>query len=368
MERKEYDKVILIAILWDMYEEDLLEDLGKEIDHIHKFGKMSQSLTQTLYKANNDLENVIENTIPKIQSLYQSGIDLANENKADLFEYTGMKPKETDIAEMQARETARDIIVHSKALCTIDKYGRPVALNTSINNILNKALQTARETKDFHSVMRDTIKEFGGSGIRVNFGGGVTRSIESVVRSNLLWGLKQTHLQYEREIGEMIGCDGVEIDWHLNQRPSHIFMGGRQYSIGEGKEVNGKYYPSVDDTTQGGGLSVNMALQDYGCLHYETSIILGVSAPRYTEAEIEQLNKDNEKPIEFDGKSKTGYQWQQVMRALEREYRKNNLIMKVGKGDRQLIREYKDKNAKIKAKYDAISKATGIKEDYNRFI
>ena len=370
MDKREYKKVVFLATLWALYEEVVFDKIGKELQHINRNGSMSKPITEIQKDIGKDLVNVTANNIPKIQSVYQYGADLARDNKEYLFEYKGI-PKSsyvTQIPQIQARETAQDILIHSKALCTIDRNGKPTALNKSINDILTKAVKTAQEGTDFHTVMRNTIKELGGSGIRVNYGGGVTRSIESVVRSNLLWGMKQCHRQCEAEMGRLLGCDGVEIDWHLNQRPTHIFMGGRLYALGEGKEVNGKFYPSVDDTTQGAGLSVNMALNDYGCLHYETYIILGISEPRFSEEQIQELNVKNDMLIEYDGQSKTGYEWKQTMRALERAYQKNNLTMRLAKGDRQLINELKAKNERIKAKYNDISRVTGIKEDYNRFI
>lgn len=369
MDKREYKKVVLLAFLWDLYEEEVFDKIGKEIQYISKHKSMSRSITQIQKDIRQDLVNVTSTNITKIQSLYQYGVDLAKDNKEYLFDYKGI-PKSsytTNIPLKQARETANEILIHSRALCTVDRNGKAIAFNESVNNILNKALKTAQNGEDFHTVMRNTIKQFGGSGIRVNYGGNVTRSIESVVRSNLLWGMKQCHRQCEQEMGRLLGCDGVEIDWHLNQRPTHIFMGGRQYALGEGKEVNGKFYPSVDDTTQGAGLSVNMALNDYGCLHYETYIILGISKPRYTEQQIKELNANNDNPISYFNQSKTGYEWQQVMRALERAYRRELLTMKLARGDKQLINDCKLKMSKIKLKYDDISKVTGITQDYNRF-
>ena len=370
MDKREYKKVVFLATLWALYEEEVFDKIGKELAYISRNGGMSRPITQIQKDIGKDLVNVTANNIPKIQSVYQYSADLARDNKEYLFEHKGI-PKSsyiTKIPQIQARETAQNILIDSKALCTIDRNGKVITFRESINDILTKAVKTAQEGTDFHTVMRNTIKELGGSGIRVSYGGGVTRSLESVVRSNLLWGMKQCHRQCEQELGRMLGCDGVEIDWHTNQRPTHIFMGGRQYALGEGKEIDGKFYPSIDDTTQGAGLSVNMALNDYGCLHYETYIILGISEPRFTEAEIEKLNADNDRPISYYGQSKTGYEWQQTMRALERTYRKNLLTMKLARGDRQLVNECKLKNQRIKAKYDDISKVTGIKEDYNRFF
>lgn len=55
--------------------------------------------------------------------------------------------------------------------------------------------------------MRRTIEQLGG-GVRVKFESGVTRRLDSVVRANMMYGLKKANAEYERKIGEMMGADG----------------------------------------------------------------------------------------------------------------------------------------------------------------
>ena len=88
-------------------------------------------------------------------------------------------------------------------------------------------------------------------------------------------------------IGKELGCDGIEIDWHTNPRPSHEFMQGKQFALGKGRTVNGEHFPSADEALE--------RLGDYGCLHFKKPIICGISEPRYSKEELARLNEENKK-------------------------------------------------------------------------
>ena len=208
--------------------------------------------------------------------------------------------------------------------------------------------------------MRDTIKSLGGSGIRVNYGGGITRQLDTAVRQSILWGAKQASVAYNEMIGEELGCDGIEIDWHSNPRPSHEFMQGKQYSLNGKKTVNGKTYEDAAPALR--------ALEDYGCLHFKTPIICGVSEPRLTQEELAELNRKNARTFTVDGRTQNGYEWKQDMRRLEAETRKQRNIRTIAEasGDKELVRQCDERIKLINKKYAQISKATGIKTDTQR--
>ena len=166
---------------------------------------------------------------------------------------------------------------------------------------------------------------------------------------------------YNTMIGEELGADGVEIDWHSNPRPSHAFMQGKQYVLGKARTINGIHFKSADEALD--------RLQDYGCLHYKTPIICGISEPRYSAEELARLKAENEKEYEINGISKDGYGWSQVLRNLESDTRNAkdqiNALKAFGNSETQIA----DLNKKIKAyrqKYNEICDATGIKPDYRR--
>lgn len=238
-----------------------------------------------------------------------------------------------------------------------------IPLQKSFTDVLSKAVVSiATGTGTFGAEMRDVLRELGGSGVRVNYGNGVTRSLDSMVRQNLLWGAKQASREYSRLIREELGCDGIEIDWHSNPRPSHGFMQGKQYVLGKSRTINGIFFESADDALA--------ALDDYGCLHYERNIICGVSVAKYDPEELERLNRENAEPIEIDGVTKSGYEWKQDMRRLERAGRQAKLQREVLKasGDNigaeqaeKVLKGIRQREKRIMDKYEKIADRTGIK-------
>lgn len=239
--------------------------------------------------------------------------------------------------------------------------GRFIGLDKAYTDALDKAvMQVASGATDFNTAMRDTIKSLGGSGMRVDYGGGITRQLDTAVRQSILWGAKQASVAYNEMIGEELGCDGIEIDWHSNPRPSHEFMQGKQYSLNGKKTVNGKTYEDAAPALR--------ALEDYGCLHFKTPIICGVSEPRITQEELAELNRKNARTFTVDGRTQSGYEWKQDMRRLEAETRRQRNIRTVAEasGDKELVRQCDERIKLVNKKYAQISKATGIKTDTQR--
>ena len=166
--------------------------------------------------------------------------------------------------------------------------------------------------------MRETVKNLGGSGVKVNYGNNVTRRLDSMIRQNLLYGAKQSAQAYDEYIGEKLGCDGFEVDYHPNARPSHRFMGGNMYSY--------KGDVTIDGVTYKDGSEALARLEDYGCLHFKDDVILGVSEPRYNKDWLEAQKKKDSELIEYNGVEKTGYEWKQTQRRLEWETRRQRDI------------------------------------------
>ena len=261
----------------------------------------------------------------------------------------------------------------TKAIKVLDANGKPVAFREHILKSFKEATDLVTSGKqDFYTTIRKTVLDLGGSGARVDYGTlivdgnprRITRRLDTVVRQNMLYNAKLSSREYNKQIGEELGTDGIEIDLHANSRPSHRFMEGKQYAKGHGVTINGVEYEGAIDKGVYDRLYV-----DYNCQHYETDIILGVSEPRYSPEELERLKAENEKQYEINGISKDGYGWSQVLRHYETETRnaKDQINALKAFGDSEP--DIADLNKKIKAyrqKYNEICDVTGIKPDYRR--
>lgn len=322
-------------------------------------------VTQDMDAILKDLARTSGENISYINKIYSDVINSQHNANRALYDYRSIPfvPFENNL-ELQAlvrtyaKKTAGTMInlTNTAALGFTDPLNKFSSLPKALYDTLGKAtLEVATGASDFNSAMRATIERLGGSGIQVNYGSGITRSLAAVVRQNLLWGAKQASNEYNEMLGEELGCDGIEIDWHSNPRPSHEFMQGKQYSLEGKKTVNGITYESADRALN--------ALEDYGCLHFKTPIILGVSEPAYSPEELKRLNEENHKPITIGNKTKTGYEWKQAMRNLESESRrcKNTITLAQSSGDNITVKKNRRRIKAINKKYNEISQATGIK-------
>jgi hypothetical protein len=210
--------------------------------------------------------------------------------------------------------------------------------------------------------MRESIIELGGSGVRVDYGGGVTRRLDTVVRQNLLWGAKQASTEYNTMIGEELGCDGVEVDAHSNPRESHRFMQGQQYSLHGKKTINGVVYEDFEAS------GASSALQDYGCLHYRTPILLGISEPRFSKKQLAEIEEQNNKEYTIGERTGNRYFWSQRMRNLESATREQKTIRDLARssGDKVLVKKCNEKIKAYRQKYDEIAEATGLYPETKR--
>ncbi len=372
----------------DVYAEALFNNIsGWELSTLKRIGarvKAIGKMTPTQVKQLNniavvkgDMDTIFKElaeiagmNIAQLKQIYSQTLEANHLEYHPLYDYRG-KPFTpfTDsifgasLVNAYAKTTAQTMInlCKTKSLGVVDYNGRFVQLQKAYTDILDKAvMQVTSGTTDFNTAMRDGIKALGGSGMRVDYGGGITRRLDTAVRQSLLWGTKQASMEYDDYIGDELGCDGIEIDWHYYPRPSHEFMQGKQYSLEGKKLIDGKIYDDARPALE--------ALKDYNCRHKKYRIICGVSEPNYSAAELRKLNAENKRLFTVDGKKKTGYQCTQDMRKLETEARKQKTIREMARasGDTELEKQCSDKLKIINQQYKDITDITGIKPNQAR--
>ena len=359
------------------WENSTLQRIGKRIK---KYGKLSLAdvksinniaiVKQDMDAITKELAKVTGYNISQIEQMYGELLEEQHLANQPLYDYRGKKfvPFKDNrelqaIARAYAKTTGETMInlAKTKALCIMGANGKPIGMQKYYTDVLDKAvMQVSTGATDFHTAMRDSIIELGGSGVRVDYGGGVTRRLDTVVRQNLLWGAKQASVEYNEMIGEELGCTGYEVDWHSNPRPSHAFMQGKQFVVGEARTINGVHFDSFDEA--------NERLQDYGCLHYKTPIICGVSEPRYSSEELKRLNEQNARRYTIDGKEYSGYEVTQMQRRLESSVRNEKTTRDLAKasGDNALVKRCNERIKAYQTKYNEISEITGIQGDKKR--
>ena len=359
------------------WEQNVLTRIGKRIK---KYGKLSLAdvksinniavVKQDMDAITKELAKVTGYNISQIEQMYGELLEEQHLANQPLYDYRGKtfvpfaENRELQaIARAYAKTTGKTMInlAKTKALCVLGANGEPIGMQKYYTDVLDKAvIQVTTGATHFHTAMRDSIIELGGSGVRVDYGGGVTRRLDTVVRQNLLWGAKQASTEYNTMIGEELGADGIEVDFHSNPRPSHEFMQGKQYVLGKARTINGVHFESADKALE--------RLQDYGCLHYKTPIICGISEPRYSPEELKRLNEQNAKRYTIDGKEYSGYEITQMQRRLESSVRNEKTTRDLAKasGDNVLVKRCNERIKAYQGKYAEISEITKIPEDKKR--
>lgn len=364
---------------------DFLQKIG---EHILKIGTISPTDMHALEQMRLFGADVaaLENELAAITKKNLSEIDTIFENTArenydfseQFFKYKGLDfvpyDKNTALKNMvralakQTKDTYKNYANHT-AFMVYDGANRKVmsSLSEVYSFVTDKAVLAVRTgAVDYKSAMRKTLKDLADSGIRTvyqengragktaDYANGYSRRLDTAVRQNILWGVKQCN-QYTADFaGQEFGADGYEIDWHAGARPSHQEMGGKQYAIGRARTVGGIYYPSFD--------TVAPLLEDYGCLHFKFSILLGVSAPTYSNRELKRLKAADNRKITFEGKEYTVHEATQIQRQLETKARhaKDRQIIAKAAGDDALMRTEQERINLITRKYKAFSDAAGL--------
>lgn len=264
-----------------------------------------------------DVEKVYEQTITDGVNTYKPLYDFRNIPFVPFEENEFAKALVSNWAEQTAGEMINLSRTKAIGFDKYDEFGNVIG-HTPLRGAYEQAISSAvtavsSGTADFNSAMKKTVEELGGSGVKVTYGSGVNRSLSAMIRQNLLYGAKQSAQAYDEYVGKILGCDGFEVDAHAGCRPSHLFMQGKMYSY------NGRV--TVDGITYEDGKEALNALGDYGCLHFKDDVILGVSQPRYSKKELDEIQRQSTELIEYDGRKKTLYQWKQTQRRFERAVR-----------------------------------------------
>ena len=359
------------------WENSTLQRIGKRIN---KYGKLTVADLKSINNSavvKRDMDAIIKElarvtgyNISQIEQMYGELLEEQHLANQPLYDYRGKKfvPFKDNrelqaIARAYAKITGETMInlAKTKSLGILDSDGKTIGLQKYYTDILDKAvMQVTSGATDFHTAMRDSIVELGGSGVRVDYGNGVTRRLDTVVRQNLLWGAKQSSVAYNELIYDELGCSGYEVDFHLNPRPSHEFMQGKQFVVGKARTINGVHFDSFDEAEE--------RLQDYGCLHFKTPIICGVSEPRFSEQDLKRLNEQNAKKYPFNGKEYSGYDITQMQRRLESSVRNEKTTRELARasGDKALVKRCNERIKAYQGKYTELSETSGIAEDKKR--
>lgn len=365
---------------------EYLENIGTVIKKIGELRPKDVHQLQRMYNYGADMEKVIAKLSSvsgkNVQEIYDIFNIVAKENydyAEPFYKAQGLKfiPYEDNESLQRyvnslAKQTVDEYIniTQHTAFAVFSKDGKSIAplfeanknkLATPLSDTYTKLVDYAVTKvqlgeESYTKAMRDVIKGMVNSGIKtVDYATGYSRNLEASVRQNILWGVKQCNQNTADMIGEDFGADGYEVDYHSNPRPSHADMGGRQFAKGPARTVKGVYYPSFEEVAE-------PLLNEYGCLHFKFSILLGISVPAYTKQQLEEFKARDKQTFEFEGHKYTAYEGKQLQGRIESaiKYQKDLANTAKKAGDEVLRREAQYNINVLTNKYAKLSEASGL--------
>lgn len=361
-----------------------IKDIGELLpSDVHKLRQLQDTGADTA-KIQAELAGITRKNVDDIYTIFEKAARENVEFSKSLYLIKDIKyvPYEDNTAlqryvRAMAKQTADTYVNMSSSAGFMLKNARGEIVESQMSRIYQEVIDQAvtavsSGTSTYQDKMRQTIIDLADSGLRVlsnpngsggkvvEFASGYHRRLDSAARQNILWGVKTCNQSVTALVGEEFGADGYEVDYHSNPRPTHAEMGGRQYAIGEGRTVNGKYYPPYSKAQD--------LLDDYGCLHFSFPIILGISSPSYSEEKLLQLKAQDEKTFEFEGKRYNGYEATQVQRKLEAAMRnaKDRQIIANAAGDNTLAMQEQQRINQLTRKYKEFSDKSGLSTKMER--
>ena len=236
-----------------------------------------------------------------------------------------------------------------------DKYGKKTFKNlkdTYIDLIDEAVFNVETGVSDYQSAMRGVIKQLADSGVKIHeekvgYPSGYNRRIDSSVRQNVLTGVRKINITTQKIVGRQYGADGIEISAHSPCAEDHLFLQGKQFSNKEFKKLNA---------------SLERPIGEYNCRHFVFSIVLGVNQPSYSQKMLNEMNRESQRIIEYEGKKYTAYEATQVQRKLETEIRKqkDQQIIARASGNKELVQESQQKITQLTHKYKELSDISGL--------
>lgn len=322
-----------------------VSDLKKVLE---KVAKENIDFSEVYYKARGMNKPIYDENMV-LQNIVNSAYKLGGEQLANLSRSTGFR--------------------------LLDSNGKPMYLDIgkAYKEVIDRCVYAVTTGKDtYQNQMRKTLKELTNSGVRkIEYESGYSQRLDTAIRRNVLDTMREVANNVQQELGKEFGSDGVEVTVHLNPAPDHQNVQGKQFS-------NEEFYKFQNDTRAVSYDGVvfepeyegrdRRSISQYNCYHNIMSIVLGVNKPQYTNEQLKEIKDNANKKIEFDGKEYTHYEATQLQRKLETQIRteKETQMMAKISGNKEQVIESQTKIRDLKAKYNQLSKASGISGEAER--
>lgn len=340
---------------------EIIPSTGYKMSRLYDLGtskkRIKDIVARTLNLSDKEVENIFTNIT---ESGYNEAESAFIEQGKEFIPYSENEPLQQFVRAVQ-EQTQNECknITQSMGFAKRQPDGSlgftPVA--EYYQETLDKAVtEIASGASDYNTVLEKTVTEMTNSGLRtVDYASGHSNRVTVAARRAVSTGLNQVVGKINEENAEKLGTNYFEVSWHSGARPSHQVWQGRVYSKEELESVC--------------GLGTVTGLCGANCYHSYSPFTPGITPRTYTDEQLDKMNAEENKPVEYNGKTYTKYEATQRQRRLEttmRAQRQKIKLLEEGGADEQAIINARARYVKTSDEYVNFSKSVGLSQQWDR--
>ena len=332
-----------------------------KIGRLYKLGKSKSAIKSivqnTLDLSNSEIENIFSGVI---ESGYNEAESVFKEQGKEFIPYAENEPLQQFVRAVQAQTQGEcKNITQSMGFARRQPDGSlgftPAA--DYYQETLDKAVtEIASGASDYNTVLEKTVTEMTNSGLRtVDYASGHSNRVTVAARRAVTTGLNQVVGKINEENAEKLGTNYFEVSWHSGARPTHQVWQGRVYS--------------KEELESECGLGTVTGLCGANCYHSYSPFTPGITPRTYTDEQLDQMSAEENKPVEYNGKTYTKYEATQRQRRLEttmRAQRQKIKLLEEGGADEQALINARARYVKTSDEYVIFSKSMGLSQQWDR--
>lgn len=363
-----------IAARYISLEERILQDIARRIKKVGEITSTADwqiNRLRILGYSSEDIEREIKKTLdasyPEMFELYDKVIDWEYVRNKDIYEQINAEfiPYEENrqlqqITDAIIQQCLEDLENVTKSLgFYLDYNGRKILTPLSqvyTNYLDNACFDVVTGAFDCGSVLRRVVTQLTNSGLRkIEYGSGYASRVEVAARRAVMTGVANLTREIADYNAKKLGTEYFEVEWHAGARPAHSVWQGRVWT----KE---QLYSVC-------GLGTVTGLLGANCYHTYYPFFPGISERNWSDDWLEEQNRKESKPKEFQGKEYTLYEAKQRQRQMEtamRAQREKVQMLQDSGADRQEVMLQKAKYQGQLNEYAVFSRKMGLKEERER--
>ena len=311
-----------IAARYINLEERIMQDI---VRRIKKAGEITSTADWQINRlrilgySSEDIEREIKKALnasyPDMFELYDKVIDWEYVRNKGIYEqinaeYIPFAENEQlkQITDAIMRQSLEDLENVTNSLgFYLDYNGKKVLTPLSqvyINYLDNACYDIVTGAFDYGSVLRKVVTQLTNSGLRqIDYSSGRANRVDVAVRRAVMTAVSQITGKISEYNAQKLGTEYFEVEWHAGARPTHAVWQGHVWS----KE---QLYSVC-------GLGTVTGLLGANCYHTYYPFFPGISERNWSDDWLEEQNRKENEPREFQGKGYTLYEAKQRQRQME---------------------------------------------------